>query len=116
MVGMIYTIDSTPEELEAVGVDGELNGERVVKLDEYGDGYWLMYHQFMLIGSLFGWFQHTILYVETSQKTNIVKLLKFIWVHILFWLGCLFCWMSALTSKLYSYFMWKSGDLQENGS
>ena len=42
---MVYQIDGSDEELEYIGLDKEMQGERVVKLGEFFDGDWLVFYQ-----------------------------------------------------------------------
>ena len=42
---MIYEIVGSDEDLEYIGLDVEMRGERVIKLDEYWTGYWKMFYQ-----------------------------------------------------------------------
>lgn len=42
---MVYKIIGTDKQLEEVGLDAEMRGERVIKIGEFWSGYWNMFYQ-----------------------------------------------------------------------
>jgi len=42
---MVYKIIGTDKELEDVGLEPSMRGKRVIKLNEFWDGYWKMFYQ-----------------------------------------------------------------------